>query len=511
MDKAIVVYVDNSKNSDIEFSWVYKTWRLWSLDNEYDLVVYSHPDVLNKLKVFNGIKLIESPTIRLGDIYGYLNKFYIFNEGCDKEILKYQYILKCDSSSFLTENLKKWTPSKFTLGEGNWVNDELKSDFIKWLASEIKLNKGNITSIGESFYGKTSDVIAVTKGIVSISEIILTKYLNSEEFLKSGFNQYDVLSISTNIFINHAFSNQHINLYQLDSKSWTTTKIGTNVLQILPDSGDMSWSKKLFFEGAYNTSNISLRYSFINSANYCNWISKLSLEDIEFYRSEYLKNNLEVDWGLFEVKSNITSNDKFSVIIPTMWAADTFLELLIRLNNCSLIDEIILIDNLPSKKPEFNLDKVKLVSKGENIYVNPAWNWGVELAKNNLISICNDDILFNVDEVFQFVLDNHQKLGCFGVHKDSYSGDDLDLLTENLYIPGSGWGCLMFCKKENWIDIPNSLKIGYGDDWILKTNKPQWSYRTKSKIFTKMSTTSKKSEFNKNVSNDIKIWKRIFN
>jgi hypothetical protein len=242
----------------------------------------------------------------------------------------------------------------------------------------------------------------------------------------------------------------------------------------------------------------------------CKQAHKLSLEDTEFYRSEYLIKNLEVDYGLIDISSGISTNDKFSVVIPTMWAPETFLELLISLNNSSLVDEIIIIDNQPNKRPEFNLDKVKLVTKGENIYVNPAWNWGVELAKNNLISICNDDILFNVDETFQFVLDNHHKLGCFGVHRDSYNNDGIDTLHENLYIQASGWGCLMFCKKENWIDIPNSLKIGYGDDWILKTNKPHWSYRTKNKIFNKMSTTSKRAEFNKNVTNDIKIWKRIF-
>jgi len=510
MNKAIVVYVGDYNNSDIEFSWLYKTWKLWSLDNEYDLVVYSHVNVINKLEKYKGIKLIEMPTIRLGDVFKDLNSFYIFSDGMENHISKYQYILKCDSYSFLTENLKKWTPSKFTLGEGNWILDDNKINFIKWLSTDIKLQPGNMTSIGKSFYGKTSEVIAVSKGIVSVAEVILTKYLKSDEFSKSGFNIDDIVSISTDVFINHAFSNQHVNLYQLDSKSWTTTKIGSNVLQILPDSGNMSWSRKLFFEGAYNTSNLPLRYSFISSANYCNWISKLSLEDTEFYRGEYLMNKLEVDYGLIDVSSGMSTNDKFSVVIPTMWAPDTFSELLISLNNCSLVDEIIIIDNQPNKRPEFNLDKVKLVTKGENIYVNPAWNWGVELAKNNLISICNDDILFNVDETFKFVLDNHHKLGCFGVHKDSYDGDGVDTLHENLYIQASGWGCLMFCKKENWIDIPNSLKIGYGDDWILKTNKPQWSYRTKNKIFNKMSTTSKRAEFNKNVTNDIKIWRRIF-
>ena len=77
MNKAIVVYVGDYNNSDIEFSWLYKTWKLWSLDNEYDLVVYSHINVINKLEKYKGIKLIEMPTIRLGDVFKDLNSLVV--------------------------------------------------------------------------------------------------------------------------------------------------------------------------------------------------------------------------------------------------------------------------------------------------------------------------------------------------------------------------------------------------------------------------------------------------
>ena len=69
----------------------------------------------------------------------------------------------------------------------------------------------------------------------------------------------------------------------------------------------------------------------------------------------------------------------------------------------------------------------------------------------------------------------------------------------------------MFCKKENWVEIPNNLKIGYGDDWLAITNKPHFSLLHKTKIETEMSTTSSRKEFNSIVSSDIRTWTQIFN
>ena len=31
-----------------------------------------------------------------------------------------------------------------------------------------------------------------------------------------------------------------------------------------------------------------------------------------------------------------------------------------------------------------------------------------------------------------------------------------------------GWGCLIMFDKKDWIDIPDDIKIWYGDDYIFK-------------------------------------------
>ena len=68
----------------------------------------------------------------------------------------------------------------------------------------------------------------------------------------------------------------------------------------------------------------------------------------------------------------------YTVIIPTMWVNVTLLEKMICIyNQSNYINEIIIIDNNPIDKIKLDFKKVKILTKNKNIYVNPAWNWGV--------------------------------------------------------------------------------------------------------------------------------------
>jgi hypothetical protein len=243
---------------------------------------------------------------------------------------------------------------------------------------------------------------------------------------------------------------------------------------------------------------------FLNAANYCHWIANIN--NTELFRIRDLNQE-----SLFELHyPGQKKSDKFSVIIPTMWKSERTLNLLEELNSCDLIEEIIIIDNCFYNRPQFNLKKCKLITQKNNIYVNPAWNLGVNLAKNNLIAICNDDIHFDVKSTFDFISRNTSFLGCIGIHPQSYQAESDGFSLETGYDTDKGWGCLMFCKKENWIEIPGNLKIGYGDDWLALTNRPHYSLVCKTKIETEMSTTSKRNEFRPIISSDIQTWKRIF-
>lgn len=200
----------------------------------------------------------------------------------------------------------------------------------------------------------------------------------------------------------------------------------------------------------------------------------------------------------------------FSVIIPTMWKSVRIWSMLHRLHHSDFVDEIIVIDNAKEDRPNSQFySKVRLIEQEENIFVNPAWNLGVKECKNENICILNDDVTFNVDEVFNvanLVLKDHPT-SCLGVHPISYKGyNETPKVAEGSAI-GQGWGCCIFLKKENWVDIPEQIKIWFGDNWIVQNHEKSFSIAFK--ISTEMSTTSNLEELSNVIKQDVEQWNKF--
>ena len=204
--------------------------------------------------------------------------------------------------------------------------------------------------------------------------------------------------------------------------------------------------------------------------------------------------------------------EKFSVIIPTIWKSEFTLPLLDRLSKSDSVGEIILIDNAP--KGDVVIDKVIHIIESENTYVNPAWNKGVELAKYNNITIANDDILFNVDEYYNYIEQSKEALnaGYIGSHSDNYVVQDSDNVEIEYYNNQNnvgGWGCLFSFHKTNWKPIPEQLKIWYGDNYIHATHPTILQLRG-FPIQTRMSTSSDLEEVREIRDRDTRIWNNTF-
>jgi hypothetical protein len=192
--------------------------------------------------------------------------------------------------------------------------------------------------------------------------------------------------------------------------------------------------------------------------------------------------------------------DKYSIVIPTLWKSNRIHKLLRDLIDCEFVDEIILIDNAGKYFEYYEaLDKVKLIQVEENIYVNPAWNKGIELARNNQIAILNDDINFNPN-IFEVITnDILNQFGIIGMGEGNYKSlnIDSDPILE-VWQPGVndwGWGCFIILNKKDWIDIPENIKIWYGDNFIKDVNPSPKSVLRNFKVETEMSTTSDEAEW----------------
>lgn len=186
---------------------------------------------------------------------------------------------------------------------------------------------------------------------------------------------------------------------------------------------------------------------------------------------------------------------KYSVIIPTLWKSNRTDKLLKDLEECRYVDEIIIIDNASIYETDRTIDKIRMISFGENIYVNPAWNKGIELAKNECIALCNDDINFDPN-IFGVVTENVLTYsGIIGMGEGNYKEpiDEERGPYIDMWQPGVndwGWGCLILLKKSHWLPIPNDIKIWYGDNIIKDVNSVSKGCLRNFKVETEMSTTS---------------------
>jgi hypothetical protein len=197
--------------------------------------------------------------------------------------------------------------------------------------------------------------------------------------------------------------------------------------------------------------------------------------------------------------------NKYSIVIPTLWKSNRTEQLIRDLNECEFVDEIIIIDNTNTAEWDRTYRKIRTVSKGENIYVNPAWNWGIELAKNECIALCNDDINFDPNIFGVITKDILLEFGIIGQSEFNYKGKNSDepiLEKWNGKVRDWGWGCLIMFDKKNWIEIPDDIKIWYGDDYIFKCNLAQKSTLKNFNIETEMSTTSDEHIWNERKEQD---------
>ena len=171
----------------------------------------------------------------------------------------------------------------------------------------------------------------------------------------------------------------------------------------------------------------------------------------------------------------------FSVIVPTMWRCpDIFQRALKQYVEHELVGEVIIINNDHALTPDWAVlksDKVKMFTPGQNIFVNPAWNIGVEMSKYDLLNIVNDDIIVdpNIFNKLQSRLTpDSGPHGCISGEAKFNQPQTTDYSIDFIeWRPGDvihHFGQCMFMHKATWTPIIDGLNIYFGDDFIFHTN-----------------------------------------
>lgn len=223
-------------------------------------------------------------------------------------------------------------------------------------------------------------------------------------------------------------------------------------------------------------------------------------------------------------------NRKFSVIIPTMLrCVEITNKLLASLYEDDVVSEVIIIDNASKKGLGVNYvdpltytsrllynKKTKYNVPGHNLYVNPSWNLGVSLAKEEYIAILNDDITVP-ERVFSTLSTlSFEDFGVIG------AGEEWILETESpsrftvkrfsvLQAPirNNGFGLFMAMHKSRYTTCPDEIKIWYSDDLQFHANRvagyPNGIFTFP--IMTKMSATSGDDAFKAIKENDGELYR----
>ena len=182
------------------------------------------------------------------------------------------------------------------------------------------------------------------------------------------------------------------------------------------------------------------------------------------------------------IQKQIKKDMQYSVIVPTMWrVADQFVQFLQTLCTCEDVGEIIIINNDNTKTPQgLNHVKIRMFDPGRNIFVNPAWNLGVEHALYDRICILNDDVIFDTALFGRLRVMLNPSNGLFGLCPGIDVFDQIPITDKSIDIvpwaPGRhtyGFGCLFFLHKEIWTPIPEGLDIYFGDNFIFDLQMAQ--------------------------------------
>ena len=173
----------------------------------------------------------------------------------------------------------------------------------------------------------------------------------------------------------------------------------------------------------------------------------------------------------------------FSIVCPTMWRSYELEKMLPLLDSHPVVGEILLINNDVTKTPTwFNRPwrKVKVFSPSSNIFVNPAFNLGIESAQSDKICLLQDDVMFDPN-IFGFLNDIvTEDRGCIGVdakYMITRFPHDLEIFPiQNLTFKPMGdivfgYAFVMFLHRKNYIPIDEELKIHLGENWICYTHE----------------------------------------
>lgn len=181
------------------------------------------------------------------------------------------------------------------------------------------------------------------------------------------------------------------------------------------------------------------------------------------------------------------------LVIPTLWNPARLMTALEDYLHCPVVERVIVIDNDPGNQPAAvrrlaHHPRLLLLHQDENLYVNPSWNLGMAQISGHrtLVGLLNDDIQIPCPVLARLLAQappcgtvvgllpaEESARNCVS---DSTLPEDALFALEpfpyrqdlSIGTQCSGFGSALFLRRGDYVPVPVSLKIWFGDDWLLR-------------------------------------------
>ena len=197
----------------------------------------------------------------------------------------------------------------------------------------------------------------------------------------------------------------------------------------------------------------------------------------------------------------------FAVVIPTLQRSQTLEALLALCSAHPLVGEVVVINNA-EKELAPRWPKTTIMHQERNIFVNPSWNIGAASTHAPWLAILNDDILFDprlFTHAARWMRNPH--VGIVGLHLSDFSSTVFRPRLHPEYHRKFAWGTAMFMHRSRYVQIPERLRIFYGDDWLFNHQVHRNFSARGVPIVGEISASSGHSDFNAIFEQEREAWR----
>jgi hypothetical protein len=284
----ILVYIDNNSEMIEEFMWLYKSILFSKLSDECAIIAVCHPSVMDQIPIDSRIRILVSVPYAEQNAawagYKYINSVSNLAEAAVlSACADFDFILKTDCDTFVTEYLSDFRPSGLCFGFGAYAyQDSVRKKLVE-CSERWGFPHNGSHNVGASVMGPTE----------MVSEFLTVHMQCCERLLREEFTDFvgewpnwskQVLTMYAGELALRLTYPQRCSFGLLDHFT-NTRKLASDVLHIHAWHTDDYWSKHAYRSGMYDSMALD-QIDKTTLGGYCHWLAAASLDEVKQYTGD---------------------------------------------------------------------------------------------------------------------------------------------------------------------------------------------------------------------------------